>query len=63
MTYALIIHPRIGNDRVESFDTPERMSSAHAAYGACDIKVTATIDGEPCYSNMDMNGMRTYYLA
>lgn len=61
--YALVIEAKNGTTRVESFDSPERMSRAHAAYGACDIKVTPTIDGERCYAHMNNAGVRSYYKA
>ena len=63
MSYALIIHPAVGEDRIEYFDSPYSMSRAHAAYGACHIRVTPTIDGERCYATMNMAGVRSYYLA
>lgn len=61
--YALIIESKNGTTRVESFDSPERMSRAHSAYGACDIKVTPTIDGYPCYATMNNAGIRSYTRA
>lgn len=63
MTYALIIHPRVGEDRVETFDSPYSMSYAHTTYSLCDISVTPTIDGEKCYAYMNPAGMRTYYKS
>ena len=58
--YELIIHPRVGNDRVESFASPYDMSRAHGAYIACDIKVTPTIDGVECYAYLNASGVRSY---
>ena len=59
--YTLVIEAKNGDTRLETFATQERMSSAHAAYGASGIAVTPIIDGFLAYAIMDNAGNRKYY--
>lgn len=59
--FTLVVEAKNGNTYTYHYESQERMSSAHAAYGASGISVTPLIDGFLAYAYMDGAGNRHYY--